>query len=116
MDGTGIQGMTAPFDPEKAGTLLEGLGAQAGNRLQVLAGGKGPVFIPQQAVRLMASSRGGAIVNVASINGVQPVPMQGIYSITKAGLISMTKAYAKELACKNIRVNYLKQPVSFTYN
>jgi NAD(P)-dependent dehydrogenase (short-subunit alcohol dehydrogenase family) len=33
--------------------------------------------------------------------------MQGIYSITKAGLISMTKAYAKELAGKNIRVNAL---------
>jgi NAD(P)-dependent dehydrogenase (short-subunit alcohol dehydrogenase family) len=33
--------------------------------------------------------------------------MQGIYSITKAGVISMTKAYAKELAPKNIRVNAL---------
>ncbi|MHC4752050.1 MAG: SDR family oxidoreductase, partial [Planctomycetota bacterium] len=32
---------------------------------------------------------------------------QGIYSITKAGLIAMTKAYAKELADKNIRVNAL---------
>lgn len=68
---------------------------------------KGPFFITQHAVRLMDVSKGGAIVNVASINGVQPVPMQGIYSITKAALITMTKAFAKELAVKNIRVNAL---------
>ena len=68
---------------------------------------KGPFFITQHAARLMEANQGGAIVNVASINGVQPVPMQGIYSITKAALISMTKAFAKELAVKNIRVNAL---------
>ena len=68
---------------------------------------KGPFFMIQHAVRLMEKSGGGAIVNVASINGMRPVPMQGIYSITKAGLISMTKAYAKELAGRNIRVNAL---------
>ena len=68
---------------------------------------KGPFFIIQHAAGLMERSGGGAIVNVASINGVRPIPIQGIYSITKAGLISMTKAYAKELATKNIRVNAL---------
>ena len=68
---------------------------------------KGPFFITQHAARLMEANQGGAIVNVASINGVQPMPMQGIYSITKAALITMTKAFAKELAVKNIRVNAL---------
>jgi NAD(P)-dependent dehydrogenase (short-subunit alcohol dehydrogenase family) len=68
---------------------------------------KGPFFMIQHAARLMIQSGGGAIVNVASINGVRPGIMQGMYSITKAGLISMTKAYAKELADKNIRVNAL---------
>jgi NAD(P)-dependent dehydrogenase (short-subunit alcohol dehydrogenase family) len=68
---------------------------------------KGPFFMIQHAARLMEKAGGGAIVNVASINGVRPAPMQGIYSITKAGLISMTKAYAKELAGRNIRVNAL---------
>ena len=56
---------------------------------------KGPFFMIQHAARLMEKSGGGAIVNVASINGVRPIPVQGIYSITKAGLISMTKAFAK---------------------
>ncbi len=76
---------------------------------------KGPFFMIQHAARLMESSGGGAIVNVASINGVRPVPIQGIYSITKAGLISMTKAFAKELAAKNIRVNALLPGLTETH-
>jgi len=67
---------------------------------------KGPFFMIQQAAQLMTAD-GGAIVNVASINAVRPSPLQGIYSITKAGVVAMTKAYAKELASKNIRVNAL---------
>jgi len=62
---------------------------------------KGPFFATQEV------AGGGAVVNVASINGMRPAPLQGIYSITKAGLISMTRAYAKELAAKKIRVNAL---------
>ena len=76
---------------------------------------KGPFFMIQHAARLMEKSDGGAIVNVASINGVRPVPFQGIYSITKAGLISMTKAFAKELAAKNIRVNALLPGLTETH-
>lgn len=76
---------------------------------------KGPFFIIQHAAGLMEKSGGGAIVNVASINGVRPIPIQGIYSITKAGLISMTKAYAKELAPKNIRVNALLPGLTETH-
>ena len=68
---------------------------------------KGPFFMVQNAANLMAAGGGGAIVNVASVNGVRPAPFQGIYSITKAALIMMTKAYAKELAGMNIRVNAL---------
>jgi NAD(P)-dependent dehydrogenase (short-subunit alcohol dehydrogenase family) len=69
---------------------------------------KGPFFMVQHAAKLMAASgKGGAIVNVSSINGVKPAPFQGVYSITKAGLISMTLAFAKELAHQKIRVNAL---------
>ncbi|HNY65937.1 MAG TPA: SDR family oxidoreductase [Deltaproteobacteria bacterium] len=68
---------------------------------------KGPFFMVQKAVPLMIEAGGGSVVNVSSINGVKPAPFQGIYSITKAGLISMTQAFAKELAAKNIRVNAL---------
>ncbi|NPU85359.1 MAG: SDR family oxidoreductase [Syntrophaceae bacterium] len=68
---------------------------------------KGPFFLIQKAVPLMVASGGGVIVNVSSVNGIRPAAFQGIYSITKAALISMTKAFAKELAAKNIRVNAL---------
>lgn len=67
---------------------------------------KGPFFMIQNAAKLMEST-GGAIVNVSSINGVKPALLQGVYSITKAGLISMTQGFAKELAGKKIRVNAL---------
>ncbi|MBW2599612.1 MAG: SDR family oxidoreductase [Deltaproteobacteria bacterium] len=68
---------------------------------------KGPFFMIQHAAKLMTETGGGSIVNVSSVNGISPALFQGIYSITKAGLISMTKAYAQELASSNIRVNAL---------
>jgi NAD(P)-dependent dehydrogenase (short-subunit alcohol dehydrogenase family) len=68
---------------------------------------KGYFFMSQHAAKLMQKAGGGAIVNVASVNGVRPAPFQGIYSITKAGIIAMTKSFAKELAPYHIRVNAL---------
>jgi len=57
------------------------------------------------AARQMKDNGGGAIVNVASINGLKPGTGQGIYSITKAAVINMTQAYAKECAAWKVRVN-----------
>ncbi len=66
---------------------------------------KGYFFMSQQAAKIMKEQGGGAIVNVASVNAVRPAPFQGIYSITKAGIVSMTQSFAKELAPFKIRVN-----------
>ncbi len=66
---------------------------------------KGPFFMMKYAVPMM--EKGGAIVNVASINGLRPGIFQGVYSVTKAALISMTQVMAKELAPRGIRVNAL---------
>ncbi|SHJ00192.1 NAD(P)-dependent dehydrogenase, short-chain alcohol dehydrogenase family [Desulfatibacillum alkenivorans DSM 16219] len=69
---------------------------------------KGPFFMIQYAAKLMMETQTkGAIVNVASIAGIRPAEFQGIYSTTKAALIHLTKAYAKELAPHGIRVNGL---------
>lgn len=68
---------------------------------------RGYFFMSTLGAKLMRDSDGGCIVNVASINGVIPGDFQGIYSITKAAVISMTKAFAKECAQFNIRVNAL---------
>jgi len=66
---------------------------------------KGYFFMSQSAAKIMKEQGGGAIVNVASVNAVRPAPFQGIYSITKAGIASMTQSFAKELAPFKIRVN-----------
>lgn len=66
---------------------------------------RGYFQMSQKAALLMKDNGGGAIVNTSSINGRVPGPMQGIYSITKAAVISMTQAFAKECAAWNIRVN-----------
>ena len=68
---------------------------------------RGYFFMCAQAVQRMRRSGGGAIVNVASVNGVRPGALQGIYSITKAAVIAMTEAYAKEVAADGVRVNAL---------
>lgn len=68
---------------------------------------KGYFFVSQQAAKMMKVTGGGAIVNVASINAVKPAPFQGIYSITKAGVVALTLSFAKELAPFHIRVNAL---------
>jgi NAD(P)-dependent dehydrogenase (short-subunit alcohol dehydrogenase family) len=47
----------------------------------------------------------GAIVSVASVAGLIGSPMQGVYAMTKAAVISMTKTLATELATSGIRVN-----------
>jgi NAD(P)-dependent dehydrogenase (short-subunit alcohol dehydrogenase family) len=68
---------------------------------------KGPFFMIQKALPLLQAAGRGAIVNVSSVSAIQPPPFQGVYSITKSALITMTQAYAKELAPHNIRVNAL---------
>lgn len=68
---------------------------------------RGYFFMSVQAGKLMRDNGGGAIVNTASINAIQPGPMQGIYSITKAAVVNMTKTFAKECAPLGIRCNAL---------
>jgi NAD(P)-dependent dehydrogenase (short-subunit alcohol dehydrogenase family) len=68
---------------------------------------RGYFFMSIAAGKMMKEQGGGVILNTASVNGISPGPMQGIYSITKAAVISMTKAFAKECGPLNIRVNAL---------
>ena len=68
---------------------------------------RGYFYMSVGAIRLMRERGRGAVVNVGSVNGITPGPLQGIYSISKAAIISMTKTFAKECALENIRVNAL---------
>ncbi len=47
----------------------------------------------------------GAVVNIASVAGLEPMPGIGVYSATKAAVINLTRGFANELAGAGIRVN-----------
>ena len=66
---------------------------------------RGYFVMSQHAARMMVKQGKGSIVNVASIAGISPGAMQCAYSMTKAAVINMTKAFAKELGSSNVRVN-----------
>ncbi len=66
---------------------------------------RGFFYMSQKVGQMMKKQGGGSIVNTASINGVSPGLFQGIYSVTKAAIINMTQAFAKECAPYKIRVN-----------
>ena len=68
---------------------------------------RGYFYMSSHAAKRTAKNGGGSIVNVASVNGVVPGFQQGIYSITKAAVISMTKAFAVECAEAGVRCNAL---------
>ena len=63
-------------------------------------------FTSQEAARrMLAAGKGGAIVNIASILGLDVSKGVAPYAVSKAGVIQLTKAMALELAFKGIRVN-----------
>ncbi len=67
---------------------------------------KGPFVACQEAVRrFRAQGGGGNIVNVSSVGGLDPGPLVGAYCVSKAGLITLTQALARELGSEGIRVN-----------
>ncbi|MGH8461069.1 MAG: SDR family oxidoreductase [Stenotrophobium sp.] len=66
---------------------------------------KGYFELSALASKLMKKGGSGAIVNIASVNGIKPGMFQGIYSISKAAVINMTLAFAKECAPWKIRCN-----------
>jgi len=56
---------------------------------------------------LMVRKRGGSIINMASVVGIHGNAGQANYSVSKAGLIGITKSLANEGASRGIRVNAL---------
>jgi NAD(P)-dependent dehydrogenase (short-subunit alcohol dehydrogenase family) len=67
---------------------------------------KGYFWMARDVARhLIARGAPGSIVSVASVAAVEAAPMQGIYGMTKAAVVSMTKTLAYELASSKIRVN-----------
>lgn len=68
---------------------------------------KGAWLVAQEAAQRMAAADGGNIINIASILGLRVAGSVPVYSVSKAGLIHLTRAMALELARYGIRVNAL---------
>ncbi len=66
---------------------------------------KGAFLITQAAAKIMMKQRSGRIVNISSVVGRMGNAGQTNYAASKAGLIGLTKASAKELATRGVTVN-----------
>lgn len=65
----------------------------------------GAFNITKAAITPMMKKRAGSIINIGSVSGITGLPGQTNYSAAKAGLSGLSKAVAKEVASRNIRVN-----------
>jgi NAD(P)-dependent dehydrogenase (short-subunit alcohol dehydrogenase family) len=68
---------------------------------------RGYFWTSVEAGRRMIARGKGAIVNVASVNAFRPMDGQAVYSMTKAAIVNMTQALAREWAQLGVRVNAL---------
>ncbi len=66
---------------------------------------KGAYFCMKAVSRLMLRQKYGRIISLSSVVGLRGNPGQTAYAASKAGILGLTKAAAKELAAKNVTVN-----------
>lgn len=90
--GTMDNGLLVRMDPEQWQRVLD-------------TNLSGSFYCTREAARLMLRNEGGRIVNVASVAAQRGWPGQANYAASKAGLIGLTRAAARELGGKNIRIN-----------
>ncbi len=68
---------------------------------------KGPFFLCKYAVPEMRKAGGGSIINVGSVHGLGGAAKLPAYSVSKGGLLTLTKNLAIALVQDRIRVNYI---------
>ncbi len=66
---------------------------------------RGFFFLSKEVSSVMSGSGGGVIINMASVAGIKPGMGLGAYSVSKAGVIMLTRVLAQEWTGMNIRVN-----------
>lgn len=66
---------------------------------------EGAITLTKLVCPVMTSAREGRIINISSVWGVSGASCESVYSAAKGGLISFTKAMAKELAPSAVTVN-----------
>jgi dehydrogenase/reductase SDR family member 4 len=68
---------------------------------------KGPFELAKKLYPTLKAKKSGSVINISSIGGLRPEGGLGIYSMSKAALISLTKVMAKEWGDDNIRANVI---------
>ena len=66
---------------------------------------KGPFELCKRAYPILQRRGGGSIIHISSIGGLKPEAGIGIYSVSKAAIINLTRAMAQDWGGDNIRVN-----------
>ena len=64
-------------------------------------------YVTKHAVPRLREAKGGSIVNMGSVNGIQGLPNLVAYAAAKGGMLSMTRTLAGALAGDRIRLNYV---------
>jgi NAD(P)-dependent dehydrogenase (short-subunit alcohol dehydrogenase family) len=68
---------------------------------------RGPLELAKLAHPHMVKRGGGSVINISSIGGISPEPLLGLYSVSKAALVSLTKVMAQEWGRDNVRANVI---------
>jgi dehydrogenase/reductase SDR family member 4 len=68
---------------------------------------RGPLNLAKLAHPSMKERGHGSVINISSVGGIRPEPLIGLYSMSKASLISITKIMAQEWGEDNIRANVI---------
>lgn len=66
---------------------------------------KAPFELGKLVLPSMIARGGGVVLNISSIGGISPEPGLGVYSVSKAALVSLTKVMATEWGRHNVRAN-----------
>jgi NAD(P)-dependent dehydrogenase (short-subunit alcohol dehydrogenase family) len=106
-----------------AGVNLPGVFHEVGNDVidrTLNVNVKGPIYGSRAAIPHMLKQGGGAIVNIASVNGLVSEPFLSIYSASKGAVVMLTKGIALDYAKQGIRCNcvcpgWVDTPINYAH-